>query len=318
MGKDADAYLSALVTRELIPDYANVIREHVEKREATPRAYVLQFDQLVKYLHKRHRRDLRALGCGSISQFADRIYEVFERELSRLLDRIENQIDTYAFFENQEEWVFNKKCDIKDHKLLWQSNINNYSDCLINSARWKSGLADAAACSAQESNFSRPIGCDEVRRRLPGLAYEDLVSKTGPGHPRRDGQPRGLRHILSPRRLSERLRRDDMDPSRIHVEGAPGEALRSRRVHSRDPQTLEAIADSVGAETDTRYNCLLTKVIALANLSEEAGDLFKMHLDGYRQEDIAAEQGLSQATVSRRLRSILGRIKKNTGKINIC
>ena len=98
MRKDADAYLSALVTRELIPDYANVIREHIEKREATPRVYVLQFDQLVKCLHKRHRRDLGALGCGSISEFADRIYEVFERELSRLLGRIENQIDTYAFF----------------------------------------------------------------------------------------------------------------------------------------------------------------------------------------------------------------------------
>ena len=70
------------------------------------------------------------------------------------------------------------------------------------------------------------------------------------------------------------------------------------------------MADAAGADTDTRYNCLLTKVIALANLSQEEGDLFKMHLDGYCQEDIAAEQGRSQATVSRRFRSILGRIKK--------
>ena len=77
------------------------------------------------------------------------------------------------------------------------------------------------------------------------------------------------------------------------------------------------MADAAGADTDTRYNCLLTKVIALANLSEEEGDLFKMHLDGYCQEDIAAERGLSQATVSRRLRSILGHIKKNMGNINI-
>ena len=317
MRKDADAYLSALVTRELIPDYANVIREHIEKREATPRAYVLQFDQLVKCLHKRHRRDLGALGCGSISEFADRIYEVFERELSRLLGRIENQIDTYAFFENQEEWMLDQKCDIEDHKLLWQSNINKYSDCLIKSARWKSGLADAAACSTQESNFSRPIGRDEVRRRLPGLAYEDLVSKTGPGHPRRDGQSRRLRHILSPRRLSERLRKDDMDSSRIHEKGANGEALRSRRVHSWDSQTLEAVADPASADTGTRYNCLLTKVVALANLSEEEVNLLKMHLDGYCQEDIATQARLSQATVSRRLKSIMGRIKKNIGKINI-
>ena len=76
MGKDAEAYLSALVTRELIPDYAGVIREQVEKGEATPRSYVFQFDRLVKCLHKRHRRDLEALGYGTISDFADRIYEV--------------------------------------------------------------------------------------------------------------------------------------------------------------------------------------------------------------------------------------------------
>ena len=35
MGKEAEAYLSALVARELIPDYAGVIREQVEKGEAT-------------------------------------------------------------------------------------------------------------------------------------------------------------------------------------------------------------------------------------------------------------------------------------------
>ena len=118
MGKDADAYLSALVTRELIPDYANVIREHIEKREATPRAYVLQFDQLVKCLHKRHRRDLGALGCGSISEFAGRIYEVFEEELDRLLQRIESEVDTYAFFEHQEEWMLKQQCQEDDHNLL--------------------------------------------------------------------------------------------------------------------------------------------------------------------------------------------------------
>ena len=317
MGKEAEVYLSALVVRELIPDYAGVIREQVEKGEATPGAYVLQFDRLVKCLHQRHRRDLEALGYGSISEFADRIFEVFERELGRLLGRIETQIDTYAFFEEQEEWMLNQKGDIEDHKLLWQSNLSKFPECLIKSARWKSGLADAAACSTRDSDFSRRLGRDEVRRRLPGLAYEDLVGKTGPGHPRRDGQPRRLRHILSPRRLSERLRKDDVDASRVYEEGANGEALRSRRVHSWDPQALEAMADAAGADTDTRYNCLLTKVIALVNLSEEEGDLFKMHLDGYCQEDIAAEQGLSQATVRRRYRSILGRIKKNMGNINI-
>ena len=228
MGKEAEAYLSALVTRELIPDYAGVIREQVEKGEATPGAYVLQFDRLVKCVHQRHRRDLGALGYGSISEFADRIFEVFERELGRLLGRIENQIDTYAFFENQEEWMLNQECDIDDRKLLWKSNTRKFSECLIKSARWKSGLADAAACSTRDSDFSRRLGRDEVRRRLPGLAYEDLVGKTGPGHPRRDGQPRRLRHILSPRRLSERLRKDDVDASRVYEEGANGEALRSR------------------------------------------------------------------------------------------
>ena len=127
MGKEAEVYLSALVVRELIPDYAGVIREQVEKGEATPGAYVLQFDRLVKCLHQRHRCDLEALGYGSISEFADRIFEVFERELSRLLGRIENQIDTNAFFENQEEWMLNQKCDIEDYKMLWQSNISRFS-----------------------------------------------------------------------------------------------------------------------------------------------------------------------------------------------
>ena len=127
MGKEAEAYLSALVTRELIPDYAGVIREQVEKGEATPGAYVLQFDRLVKCLHQRPRRDLGALGYGSISDVADRIFEVFERELGRLLGRIENQIDTYAFFENQEEWMLNQKCDIEGHKMLWQSNISKFT-----------------------------------------------------------------------------------------------------------------------------------------------------------------------------------------------
>ena len=93
--------------------------------------------------------------------------------------------------------MLNQKGDIEDHKILWQSNISKFSECLIKSARWKSGLADAAACSTRDSDFSRRLGRDEVRRRLPGLAYEDLVGKTGPGHPRRDGQPRRLRHILS-------------------------------------------------------------------------------------------------------------------------
>ena len=119
MGKEAEAYLSALVARELIPDYAGVIREQVEKGEATPGAYVLQFDRLVKCLHQRHRRDLEALGYVSMGDFADRIYEVCERELGRLLGRIENQIDTYAFFEKQEEWMLDQACNIEDHKLLW-------------------------------------------------------------------------------------------------------------------------------------------------------------------------------------------------------
>ena len=64
MGKDAEAYLGALVTRELIPDYSSVIREHIRKRKAKPRAYVFQFDRFVKCLHQRHRRDLGALGYG--------------------------------------------------------------------------------------------------------------------------------------------------------------------------------------------------------------------------------------------------------------
>ena len=119
MGKEAEAYLRTVVTRELIPDYAGVIREHIRKREAKPRAYVFQFERLVKFLHKRHRRDLEALGYGTISDFADRIYEVFDRELTRLIGRIENQIDAYAFFEEQEEWMLNQKCDIEDHKMLW-------------------------------------------------------------------------------------------------------------------------------------------------------------------------------------------------------
>ena len=94
MGKDSKAFLSALVTRELIPGYAGVIREHVTKGEATPRVYVHQFDLIVKRLHRRHRRDLQAIGCGSFIKFADRIYEVFEEELDRLLQRIENELDT--------------------------------------------------------------------------------------------------------------------------------------------------------------------------------------------------------------------------------
>ena len=96
MGKDSKAFLSALVTRELIPGYAGVIREHVTKGEATPRVYVHQFDLIVKRLHRHHRRDLQAIGCGSFIKFADRIYEVFEEELDRLLQRIENEVDTYA------------------------------------------------------------------------------------------------------------------------------------------------------------------------------------------------------------------------------
>ena len=103
--------MGALVTRELIPDYASVIREHIRKREAKPRAYVFQFDRLVKCLHQRHRRDLGALGYGSTSDFVDRIYEVFDRELTRLLGRIENQIDAHAFFEELEEWMLNQECD---------------------------------------------------------------------------------------------------------------------------------------------------------------------------------------------------------------
>ena len=58
MGKDSKAFLCAMVTRELIPGYAGVIREHVTKGEATQRVYVDQFDQNVKRLHGRHWRDL--------------------------------------------------------------------------------------------------------------------------------------------------------------------------------------------------------------------------------------------------------------------
>ena len=53
MGKDSKAFLSALVTRELIPGYAGVIRDPVTKGEATPSVFVDQFDQIVKRLHRR-------------------------------------------------------------------------------------------------------------------------------------------------------------------------------------------------------------------------------------------------------------------------
>ena len=95
--------MSALVTRELIPGYAGVIREHVTKGEATPRVYVVQFDHILKRLHRRQRRDLRAIGYASLIKFAERLCEVFEEELDRLLKRFENEVGTYAFFEHQEE-----------------------------------------------------------------------------------------------------------------------------------------------------------------------------------------------------------------------
>jgi len=185
MGKDSKAFLSALVTRELIPGYAGVIREHVTKGEATPRVYVHQFDLIVKRLHRRHRRDLQAIGCGSFIKFADRIYEVFEEELDRLLQRIENEVDTYAFFEHQEEWMLKQQCQEDDHNLLWQSNIDKYGLCLVKSAVWKNRVAEAAEYVMRNGSSSQRTSRDEIRRWLPGLAYEDLVGRTGPGHPTR-------------------------------------------------------------------------------------------------------------------------------------
>jgi len=108
-----------------------------------------------------------------------------------------------------------------------------------------------------------------------------------------------------------------MDTARIYVEGEDGEKLRGWRIHPRDPETLEALGDVVGASMVMQLGCLLTEASAFANLSDEESNLFKMHLDGYCQEDIATQARLSQATVSRSLKSIMGRIKKNIGKINI-
>ena len=178
-------------------------------------------------------------------------------------------------------------------------------------------MSEAAEYMRENGLYSQRTNRDEIRRWLPGLAYEDLVGRTGPGYPRRDGRPRRLRHILSLRHLSDRLRKVNMDTARIYVEAQDGEELRGRRVHSRDPETLEALADVVGASVVMQLDCLLTEAAAFANLSEEESNEFNLHAHGYSQEDNATQTRLSQATVSRRLKSIMGRIKKNIGKINI-
>ena len=144
MGKDSKAFLSALVTRELIPGYAGVIRDPVTKCEATPRVFVDQFDQIVKRLHRRQRRDLRAIGYASLIKFAERLCEVFEEELDLLLKRFENEVDTYAFFEHQEEWMLKQQCHTDDHNLLWQSNINRCGPCLVKRAVWNNSVSEAA------------------------------------------------------------------------------------------------------------------------------------------------------------------------------
>ena len=50
MGKEAEAYLSALVTSELIPDHAGVIREHVEKGEVVSDGPELRWESTLALL----------------------------------------------------------------------------------------------------------------------------------------------------------------------------------------------------------------------------------------------------------------------------
>jgi hypothetical protein len=70
MRKEAQLLLQDIVTGELIPAYGKVIKEYISRGEAAPRVYKEQFNRIVKRLYRRHRRDIQALGYGSVAKFA--------------------------------------------------------------------------------------------------------------------------------------------------------------------------------------------------------------------------------------------------------
>ena len=81
-------------------------------------------------------------------------------------------MDTYAFFEHQEEWMPKQQCQEDDHNLLWQSNIDKYGLGLVKSAVWKNRVAEAAEYVMRNGSSAQRTSRDEIRRWLLGMSSD--------------------------------------------------------------------------------------------------------------------------------------------------
>ena len=294
----------------IIEDYARRMSEVLEKREASPARYEEEFAECCEEAFER----FRLTDCGYsdleayMAEFGPAFADYFEANRRSMYHSGEGSVDVADFLRWEEETIHLQKTSTEDKQTMWDVSLELHKDAIPESAEYQRRIMRLAMRLRQKGLIPRDVRDDELHTAIWGIVYEAIVQETGPATLKEGTtNPRTLDDVIGFGHLSNKLRTEFRDGRREK----DAQQRTDRMVHH---DRLDDVEELAGDDDPT---AAIEAAEAEERLRREKAALLPQDLllleawaDGRPQREIAEQLGVSQPTVSNRLKRLFAELKE--------